>query len=144
LGLALRPWVGFVVLGACLFAGCAEDASPPTPLSSVQIRRELAGRTLMGIDAGGQRFYLTLRRDLVFSYTGAEQEFGTWRTDGDQLCLVFRDEKPRCAAVAKVSPARFMLGDTEVQFWDAAPAEAAPLDRGLGRRDRLPGPRGLF
>lgn len=113
-----------------LLAACAGEPDPATDfvLTAPQIQRRVAGHTLMGVTASGQRVYLTLERNFILRYIGADEEFGTWYTKGDDLCLVFHGEAPRCAKVRQTAVTRFVIGDTSMQYWDGAtsPVSVSP------------------
>jgi len=134
----MRPEIRILGMAAILLvSGCATPDEPPQLLAATMIHERLGGHSFMGVAGDGQRFYLTLRPNLVFDYVGADAEFGTWTTEGDNLCLVFHGEAPRCAPIVETGPARFMLGDTAVEYWSPQGTDPPPGGgRGVPGADR--------
>lgn len=107
---------------ACTYGDDTEET-----LSSLHIRQYLGGHTLTGTE-NGRRFNFTLSRGGIGYYVDEETaEFAPWSTDGDRLCMRWRDRAETCAPLVRISVAHYR--------WDAF--DLTDLDVGL----RGPAPR---
>lgn len=90
-----------------LIAGCGAGDDTEETLSSLQIREYLGGHTLTGSE-DGRRFNFTLSRGGIGRYVDEETaEFAPWGTDGDRLCMRWRERPETCAPLVRTGVAHY-------------------------------------
>jgi hypothetical protein len=95
-------------------SGCADQSELDQPLSPVALRQQIVGRTVLATE-NGQTSYIHFSDNGVAAINGATAEYGHWRIEENGfLCLQWRDQPERCAAVYQINASRYRVGDVNM------------------------------
>ena len=107
--------------------GCVDQAELDQPVSPLALRQQIVGRTAAATE-NGQTSFIHFSGDGVATINGATAEYGRWRiAENGSLCLQWRDQPERCAAVYQINASRYRVGTVDINV--LGPAGDERLER---------------